>query len=426
MRRFLAASTVVALVFAGSVAQASGASAAAGDPSSVSAVVQGLNIAVSWTDGDQTGLSGYVVSTSPQSPSVTVPPGSTSAVLTGLRPGISYTVNVAALTSAGAGDEVAAPEAVQTVAPGGSFVGLTPVRLLDTRIGLGAPKGSTTSVALTVDGHGGVPTSGVSAVALNVTVTQPVGPGVITAYPAGQPLPLASNLNFTSGDTVANFVVVPVGVGGVVDLWSSASTQLVADVSGYYTTVGAASPVAGLYHPLSPSRLLDTRIDEGGSEPGPGGIVDLQITGQGPVPSTGVSAVVLNLTVTEPTTSGFVTAYPTGAARPNTSSVNFTPAQTVANRVIVPVGPNGDISLYNPLGDTQIVVDATGWFTDGTDASAGGSYYVAVTPHRLVDTRIGTGAPEAQIGPGGVLMVQVAGQDGVPAASAQTPAPRRR
>jgi Fibronectin type III domain len=425
MRRFVLVSIPLAMVFGSVFVSAPGASAASApatvDPSSVSVVVQGLNVAVSWTDGDSSGVTGYVVSTVPQSPTETVPAGATSAVLTDLRPGISYTVEVAAQTASGTGDEIAAPSTVATTAPGGSFVGLTPARLLDTRIGLGAPEGATTLVALTVDGRGGVPGSGVSAVALNVTVTQPVGPGVVTAYPAGQPLPLASNLNYTQAGTVANFVVVPVGVGGVVDLWSSARTQLVADVSGYYTTVAGASPSAGLYHPLSPSRLMDTRIGTGGNELTPGGVIELPVTGQGPVPDSGVSAVVLNATVTEPTTSGFITVYPTGAARPSTSSVNFVAKQTVANRVIVPVGTNGEVSFYNPLGDTQLVVDVTGWYTDGTDSSAGGSYFVPVTPHRLIDTRIGTGAPTAQVGPGGVLPVQVAGQDGVPAANAQTP-----
>lgn len=425
MRRLVLVSIPLAMVFGSVIVSAPGASATAApatvDPSSVSVVVQGLNVAVSWTDGDSSGVTGYVVSTVPQSPTETVPVGATSAVLTDLRPGISYTVDVAAQTASGTGDEIAAPSTVATTAPGGSFVGLTPYRLLDTRIGLGAPEGATTLVALTVDGRGGVPGSGVSAVALNVTVTQPVGPGVVTAYPAGQPLPLASNLNYTQAETVANFVVVPVGVGGVVDLWSSARTQLVADVSGYYTTVAGASPTAGLYHPLSPSRLMDTRIGTGGNELTPGAVIELPVTGQGPVPDSGVSAVVLNATVTEPTTSGFITVYPTGATRPSTSSVNFVAKQTVANRVIVPVGANGEVSFYNPLGDTQLVVDVTGWYTDGTDSSAGGSYFVPVTPHRLIDTRIGTGAPTAQVGPGGVLPVQVAGQDGVPAANAQTP-----
>ncbi|MBS2966226.1 fibronectin type III domain-containing protein [Actinocrinis puniceicyclus] len=424
MRRFLVGSVVVSTLVAGFAAWAPPARAASIDPSAVTASVQGLNVAVSWADGDTAGVTGYTVSTVPQSPVVTVPPGATSAVLTGTRPGISYTVQVAAQTGAGAGTQVAAPSPVTTHAPGGSYVALNPARLLDTRIGLGAPAGVTQLVSLTVTGRGGVPATGVSAVALNVTVTTPQGGGYLTAYPAGVSRPLASNVNFIAGQNQANLVVVRVGTGGQVELYSSAPAQLVADVSGYYTTAAAASPSTGLYHALPPSRLLDTRDGTGvpAGAVGTGQSINLQVTGVGGVPATGVSAVVLNTTVTAPTTGGYVTVYPAGTTRPTTSTLNFTANEIVANRVVVRVGKGGMVSLYNYYGNTHLVADVTGWYTDGSDASAGGSYYVALPPYRLVDTRYGTGAPKAPIGPGGVLPAQVAGVDGVPAASSSMPA----
>ncbi len=408
-------------VCAGAVAGAPAARAASVDPVSVTAAAQGLNAAVHWQDGDATGVTGYAVSTSPRSSGVTVPAGVTSAVLTDLRPGVAYTVAVAAVTAAGDGTPVAAPSTVRIAAPGGSFAGLTPARLLDTRSGLGAPKGAATSVRLTVAGRGGVPATGVSAVALNVTVTSPTGAGHVTAYPAGQPLPTASNVNYAQGQTVANAVVVPVGDGGAVQLAATARTQLIADVSGYWTTTQAASSAAGRYHALAPDRLLDTRSGLGGSAPKAGGTVNLQVTGEGPVPATGVSAVVLDTTVTRPTENSYVTVWPTGKTRPTTSSVNFVAGATIANRVVVPVGTGGRVSFYNHAGTAQVVADVTGWYTDGSDPSAGGSYYVAVSPHRLVDTRSGLGAPQAPVSPGGVLPVQVAGVDGLPAADADTP-----
>ncbi len=424
MRRVLLGSVVVSLLAGLLVAQTARADAASVDPSGVAASVQGLNVAVSWTDGDSVDVTGYVVSTVPQSPAITVPAGATSAVLTGLRPGVSYTVRVAAQTAAGTGTAVAAPAAVRTQAPGGSYVALNPARLLDTRSGFGAPAGTTQLVSLAVTGRGGVPASGVSAVALNVTVTGPRSGGYVTAYPAGVTRPLASNLNFPAGATQANLVVVQVGAGGKVELYSSAVTQLVADVSGYYTTTAAASPSTGLFHALPPSRLLDTRNGTGGAAApvGSGKSIGLQVTGVGGVPATGVSAVVLNATVTGPTAGGYVTVYPAGTARPTTSTLNFSPGQTIANRVVVRVGQGGMVTLFNFAGNTHLVADVTGWYTDGTDASAGGSYYVALPLYRLVDTRIGTGAPAAAVGPGGVLPVQVAGQNGLPAANTSMPA----
>ena len=98
-----------------------------------------------------------------------------------------------------------------------------------------------------MDGHGGVPASGVSAVVLNVTVTQPKAAGYITVYPDGATRPLASNLNFVAGQTVPNLVVAPVGADGKVDLYngSSGTVELVADVSGYFSN-GAGQLLSGV------------------------------------------------------------------------------------------------------------------------------------------------------------------------------------
>ena len=126
-----------------------------------------------------------------------------------------------------------------TQAPSGTFAPLAPVRVLDTRLGLGAPRGPVAgggTVHLAVLGAGGVPASGVSAVVLNVTVTGAGGSGFITAYADGATVPTSSNLNFTAGQVVANLVVVPVGADGSVALLngSPSATGLVADVFGYY------------------------------------------------------------------------------------------------------------------------------------------------------------------------------------------------
>ena len=121
----------------------------------------------------------------------------------------------------------------------GSFGSVPPSRLLDTRSGVGAPKGAVAPlgvVALQVAGRGGVPSSGVSAVVLNVTVAGSTSSGFVTAWAHGATRPLASNLNFLPGQIIPNLVVVPVGDDGMVDLYngSPGSTQLVADVAGYY------------------------------------------------------------------------------------------------------------------------------------------------------------------------------------------------
>ena len=117
---------------------------------------------------------------------------------------------------------------------------LAPARILDTRTGNGAPVGklgSESTLSLQVTGRGGVPATGVASVVLNVTVTEVSAVSFLTAWPAGTPRPLASNLNYAAGDTVPNLVVVKLGDGGRASLFnSSGDTHVIADVAGWYGT----------------------------------------------------------------------------------------------------------------------------------------------------------------------------------------------
>ena len=115
---------------------------------------------------------------------------------------------------------------------------------------------------------------------------------------------------------------------------------------------------------LTPARVLDTRASLGSSGPvAPMRVVSLKVTGAGGVPTSGVSAVVLNVTVTRPTADGNVQAYPSGTAAPASSSLNFVPGQDVANLVVVKVGPDGRVNLRNySKGTTQLVADVAGFY----------------------------------------------------------------
>ena len=86
------------------------------------------------------------------------------------------------------------------------------------------------------------------------------------------------------------------------------------------------------------------------------------MVGRGGVPSTGVGAVAVNVTVTDPSAPSYVTVFPSGKPKPNSSNLNFAAGQTVANMTIVPVGPDGRISLTNYDGTTDLVVDVLAWF----------------------------------------------------------------
>ena len=117
---------------------------------------------------------------------------------------------------------------------------VSPTRLLDTRSGVGAggPVRAGGTVHLQVTGS--VVPAGAAAVVLNVTVTAPSKGGDVVAYRDGVAEPKVSNLNFTAGQTIANLVVVQVGSDGKVALTNSSTgtIQLIADVSGYYLSIG--------------------------------------------------------------------------------------------------------------------------------------------------------------------------------------------
>jgi hypothetical protein len=176
--------------------------------------------------------------------------------------------------------------------------------------------------------------------------------------------------------------------------------------------VTAASPVpraaaADSYRALSPARILDTRSGLGAAGPvGPGGQITLDVTGVGGVPDSGVSAVVLNVTATGATQSTFVTVWPTGETKPNTSNLNVLPAVDTPNSVIATVGADGTVQLANEFGSVHLLADVSGWF-------AGGSEYRALTPARVLDSRNGVAAT-GPVGPGGEIAVDVTGAGGVP------------
>ncbi|GAA3314462.1 hypothetical protein [Arthrobacter ramosus] len=284
----------------------------------------------------------------------------------------------------------------------GALIPIAPTRFLDTRNT--SPVAGGSAVSFQVAGVNGIPAN-VSAVTFNLTVANPTSFGFVTAYPSGTARPNASNVNYASGQIVPNLVTVPVGSDGKVTLYnqSSGSAQLIADVSGYYLPAAASAP--GDFQALAPSRFLDTRNS---TAVGPGGTVSFQVGGVNGIPAT-VSAVTFNLTVANPTSFGFVTAYASGTARPNASNLNYATGQIVPNSVTVPVGADGKVTLYNQSsGTAQLIADVSGYYLAGT-ATASGTFQ-PIAPTRFLDTRNSTA-----VAPNGTVSFQVGGVSGIPA-----------
>ena len=279
----------------------------------------------------------------------------------------------------------------------GSYVTVTPFRITDTRPNSGQPNAgkslaanSTLNVQVTRVGTAPVP-AGAAAVVLNVTAVDPAASGFLTVFPAGITMPTVSNLNFASGETVANLVTVPLSSSGMVSIYNHAgSTNVVVDVEGFYTSAPLVNS-RGLYNSLSPVRALGTLAS--GTAIGPNTSQAVTVTGTATAVPANATAVVVNATAALGTKTSFLTVYPAGVTMPTASNVNFVTDQVVANRVTVGVGTYGRIEVYNHTGTVKVDIDVDGYYT-GTGGT--GSAFVPITPVRLTDTRVPTnGTPSA-------------------------------
>ena len=361
-------------------------------------------------------ITAYAGSTPGPSTTVRGLPPPTTATVDGLTNGTVYTIVVAATNSAGAGS---GSQPSNQVVPGpGRYHPLTPARILDTRDGTGgsrAPLGPQGLLTLQVTGTNPLPASGVAAVVLNVTVTDTTAASYLTVFPAQVPRPTASNLNWTAGRTVPNLVEVPVGPGGGVSFYNAAgNVDVIADVEGYVGLANESATPDGLYAAVTPTRALDTRDGTGTGgvkQPIAGGQTIQVVVGQA-----GQEAVVLNVTATSPTTASYLTVWPDGASQPVVSNLNFAAGQTIANRVMVKVGSNGKVDIFNAVGSVHVIADLNGSFTDASLPTSG-SRFQGIAPIRIVDSRAGIGGPAAPLAPGASRAITVAGANGIPASA---------
>ncbi|TCO54328.1 RCC1-like domain-containing protein [Actinocrispum wychmicini] len=286
----------------------------------------------------------------------------------------------------GAPASIGAPASPMPVLGAASrYTPLAPVRVLDTRSGLGAPAGAVgPGRTITVDLSAKVP-AGATAVVVNLTGTGATAATYVTAWPTGEDRPTVSNINLLPNQTRPNAVTVRLGADRKVDLFNdSGSTHLIVDLAGYY------GPDGSKYAVLDPVRVLDTRSAPAGAV-GPGGTISLDLSAKVPATAT---AVVFNLTGTGPTAATFVTAWPHGQARPVVSNLNLAPGETAPNLVTVRLGADRKVDLFNDSGSTHLIADLAGYYDPAADA-----LFVPRTPQRLLDTRTGQGRYPQDPGP---------------------------
>jgi hypothetical protein len=253
----------------------------------------------------------------------------------------------------------------------------SPQRLLDTRpathigdVAAAIPGGS--EVPVTVAGRVGVPQDAV-AVVLNATVVAPSGMGNLRVFPTGSGLPTSSNVNYAPGQTKSTAVLVPLGAGGKISLYSETASpfavNVVLDVAGYVTAGG------GGIHAVTPFRVLDTRPTAPTSLRRlptlvAGAVASLDLRAAAAVPANATGAI-LSVTAIQPTTQGNLRVYPDTAGTGRTpppwvSSVNYIRGRDIPNLVVVAIPADGRIDLFSDQfggGTVDVAVDVVGYTT---------------------------------------------------------------
>ncbi len=248
-------------------------------------------------------------------------------------------------------------------------------------------QGETINVNVAGTGPGGtldnIPANATAVVA-NITVTNTTqAGGFLTVYPSNlTSVPNASNLNFGPNQSVPNRVIVPIDpTTGDISIYNfNGSTDVIVDVNGYFT--GSNATTGYIFSAIAPTRVCYTRSPSGTSiisnqcnngtagNNGPltqGETISVQVANIDNIPANTV-AVVLNVTTTNTTNNGgFFTVYPTptsSTSPPNASDLNWSAGETVANMVVVQVGNNNSINVYNAIGSADLIIDVMGYYTN--------------------------------------------------------------
>jgi hypothetical protein len=194
-------------------------------------------------------------------------------------------------------------------------------------------------------------------------------------------------LNSPDGSALANAAIVPAGVGGAINAFTTDDTDLIVDINGYFVPPAASTLQ---FYPLPPCRVLDTRNADGpfgGPAIGSGGIRSLPVPSSGCGAPSSSAAYSLNVTVVPHGSLGYLTMWPEGQTQPEVSTLNSIDGAVLANAAIVAAGAGGAVNFF-ATDTTDLVVDINGYF--GAPAAGGLNFYT-LNPCRVVDTRNASG-----------------------------------
>jgi hypothetical protein len=217
-----------------------------------------------------------------------------------------------------------------------------PVRMIDTR---SVGRSSTIALHAPLDAQ---------AVAVTLTVTGGKTPGFLSAYPCSGTPPTVSNVNWQPGETVAGAVFVPTAADHTFCVFTNSPVDVIVDVTGVFDTT-ATSELR--FTPVTPTRMVDTRIGTGGwrGHQGVGQTIEI-----GAAPDAAV-AVTGTITIIDPAVDGYLTGSVCGQPVGATSSVNGARSSVTANSLTVGLSPGGNLCI-NSLVASHTLFDVTGWW----------------------------------------------------------------
>ena len=312
------------------------------------------------------------------------------------------TLAVVALTAAGL-TAVAQPASAAASAAG-AYVPVAQKRVVDTRVGVGAPKGAIPAQKGGKATLAGVPASAV-AVQVTATAASSAAAGGLTLWKPGTSRPGVNSLLFGAGQTATTTVLVRV-LNSQVDYFNAAgssSVQMVLDITGYYLG-GTALGSPGILHTITPVRVINTGAKLGAVGPvGAGKTISTVVTGTGHPLPTGTGQVVATISVTSPTKGGSLIVY--GGTRPVTQTLDFNAGSRLSGFAIVPLSSAGAINVFNnSTGTVQIAVDIVGYFFSSAPTTVAGSLQ-PLQPARVFSKAVGANSTTA---------VPIGGKGGVP------------
>jgi hypothetical protein len=271
------------------------------------------------------------------------------------------------------------------------------------------------TVSFQVAGAGGVPNTGVSAVAvtLSATSTDTTSSSALTAFPATESRPTLSTLAYTKDNAPrSSTAIVKLGTDGKVSVYNKlGSTRVYLDVQGYFSTASDGTSTGG-FVAITPARIARSDTGDGMSAGtvGVGSYRDIQVTGVADIPGT-ATGIYANIIATDGTAPGAINAGPGGADLTNKpATLRYGDNGVYSGAAAIKLSNNGMMRIHNSVGSSiNVRVDIQGYFSGSP--SEGGSF----TPLTQALTYSTSSSGQTALAGGQTRTIEVGGKSGLPA-----------